>query len=110
MNVPVLVLLGFAAWTLLTLFGSIGVYRWRRILTGRASIAEWRADLPLLRQASSVVWECWPRIEGTSPDGDCELQLNHRAYLMPWRRYSSARRPITNKLKSRKSLASDQSG
>ena len=46
MNVPVLVLLGFAAWTLLILFGSIGVYRWRRILTGRASIAEWRADLP----------------------------------------------------------------
>ena len=28
MNIPVLVLLGFAAWTLLTLFGSIGVYRW----------------------------------------------------------------------------------
>jgi uncharacterized MAPEG superfamily protein len=46
MNIPVLVLLGFAAWTLLILFGSIGVYRWSRILTGRASIAEWRADLP----------------------------------------------------------------
>lgn len=46
MNVPVLVLLGFAAWTMLTLFSSIGVYRWSRILTGRASIAEWRADLP----------------------------------------------------------------
>jgi hypothetical protein len=46
MNMPVLVLLGFAAWTLLTLFASIGVYRWSRILTGRASIAEWRADLP----------------------------------------------------------------
>jgi uncharacterized MAPEG superfamily protein len=46
MSVPVLVLLGFAAWTLLTLFGTIGVYRWSRILTGRASIAEWRADLP----------------------------------------------------------------
>ena len=46
MSIPVLVLLGFAAWTLLTLFGSIGVYRWSRILTGRASIAEWRADLP----------------------------------------------------------------
>jgi uncharacterized MAPEG superfamily protein len=45
-NIPVLVLLGFGAWTLLTLFGSIGVYRWRRILTGRASIAEWRADVP----------------------------------------------------------------
>jgi uncharacterized MAPEG superfamily protein len=46
MSIPVLVLLGFAAWTLLTLFGSIGVYRWSRILTGRASIAEWRADVP----------------------------------------------------------------
>ena len=46
MKVPVLVLLGFAAWTLLTLFGTIGVYRWSRILTGRASIAEWRADQP----------------------------------------------------------------
>ena len=46
MSIPALVLLGFAAWTLLTLFGSIGVYRWSRILTGRASIAEWRADLP----------------------------------------------------------------
>ena len=46
MNVPVVVLLGFAAWTLLTLFGSIGVYRWSRILTGRTSIAAWRADLP----------------------------------------------------------------
>jgi hypothetical protein len=43
MNVPVFVLLGFAMWTLLTLFGSIGVYRWSRILTGRASISEWRA-------------------------------------------------------------------
>ena len=46
MNIPVLVLLGFSAWTLLTLFASIGVYRWSRILTGCASIAEWRADLP----------------------------------------------------------------
>jgi uncharacterized MAPEG superfamily protein len=46
MSVPVFVLLSFAAWTLLTLFGSIGVYRWSRILTGRASIAEWRADTP----------------------------------------------------------------
>src|SRR5215217_2397853 len=46
MNVPVLVLLGFAGWTLLTLFCSIGVYRWSRILTKRASIAEWRADIP----------------------------------------------------------------
>jgi uncharacterized MAPEG superfamily protein len=46
MKVPVLVLLGFAGWTMLTLFGSIGVYRWSLILTNRASIAEWRADIP----------------------------------------------------------------
>ena len=46
MSIPVLVLLGFAGWTLLTLFGSIGVYRWSRILTGRVAIAEWRADVP----------------------------------------------------------------
>jgi uncharacterized MAPEG superfamily protein len=46
MNIPVIVLLGFAAWTVLTLFGSIGIYRWRRILTGRTAINEWRADLP----------------------------------------------------------------
>jgi uncharacterized MAPEG superfamily protein len=46
MTIPLLVLFGFAAWTILTLFGSIGVYRWSRILTGRASIAEWRADRP----------------------------------------------------------------
>ena len=46
MNISVMVLLGFAAWTLLTLFGSIGIYRWSRILTSRASIAEWQADLP----------------------------------------------------------------
>jgi uncharacterized MAPEG superfamily protein len=44
MNVPVLVLLAFAGWTLLTLLATIGAYRWSRILTGRASIAYWRAD------------------------------------------------------------------
>lgn len=46
MTVPILVLLAFAGWTLLTLLGSVGVYRWSRILTGRASITEWRADVP----------------------------------------------------------------
>jgi hypothetical protein len=46
MSLPVLVLLGFAAWTLLILSGCVGIYRWSWILTGRASIAEWRADLP----------------------------------------------------------------
>lgn len=39
MSIPILVLLGFAAWTLLTLFDSVGVYRWSRSLTRRASIA-----------------------------------------------------------------------
>ena len=45
MTIPVWVLLAFAAWTLAVLFGSVGVYRWSRILTGRASVREWRADL-----------------------------------------------------------------
>jgi len=46
MTVPVWVLLGLAAWTLLLLTGSIGVYRWSRIFTGRATVREWRADEP----------------------------------------------------------------
>ena len=46
MTTPVWILLGFAGWTLLVLLLSVGVYRWSRILTGRASIAEWRADFP----------------------------------------------------------------
>lgn len=46
MSIPVWVLLGFAGWTLLTLFGSVGVYRWSRILTGRAQLTEFVADVP----------------------------------------------------------------
>lgn len=44
MTIPVWVLLGFAGWTLAVLLGSIGLYRWSRILTGRAEIREFRAD------------------------------------------------------------------
>lgn len=44
MSVPVWVLLAFAAWTVLTLMGTVGVYRWRRILAGRASPADFPAD------------------------------------------------------------------
>ncbi len=44
MSIPVLVLLGFAGWTLFTLCIGVGAYRWILILAGRASIAEWRAD------------------------------------------------------------------
>ncbi len=46
MSIPVWVLLGFAGWTLVTLFGSVGVYRWSRILTGRARITEFVAGVP----------------------------------------------------------------
>lgn len=44
MTIPLAALLAFAVWTLFLLFGSIGVYRWSRILTGRAAVNEWRAD------------------------------------------------------------------
>ena len=37
-------MLGFAAWTVAVPMGGIAVYRWSRILAGRATIAEWRAD------------------------------------------------------------------
>lgn len=44
MTIPLWVLLGFAGWTLIVLFGTIGAYRWSRILTGRSRISEWQAD------------------------------------------------------------------
>lgn len=44
MTVPVWMLLGFATWTLLLLFATVGVYRWTRILTGRIAIRDFRAD------------------------------------------------------------------
>jgi uncharacterized MAPEG superfamily protein len=37
-------LLGFAAWTVLLLLFTVGVYRWSRILTGRVAIRNFRAD------------------------------------------------------------------
>ena len=46
MTIPQWALLGFAVWTLLVLFGTVGVYRWSRILTGRVKISEWQADQP----------------------------------------------------------------
>jgi uncharacterized MAPEG superfamily protein len=44
MNIPVLILLSFAAWTLVILSVGVGGYRWALILSGRASVAGWRAD------------------------------------------------------------------
>jgi len=46
MTISAYALLGFAAWTLFTLTATVGVYRWSRVFTGRASVAEWRADEP----------------------------------------------------------------
>jgi len=44
MTVPVLMLLGFAVWTILLLLATVGVYRWSRILSGRVPIGNFRAD------------------------------------------------------------------
>jgi len=44
MTTPVLALLGFALWTLLILFLTVGPYRWIRILTGRSRASYWTAD------------------------------------------------------------------
>jgi uncharacterized MAPEG superfamily protein len=46
MTIPQWALLGFAVWTLLVLLGTVGVYRWSRILTGQVPISAWQADLP----------------------------------------------------------------
>lgn len=46
MTIPVWVLLIFAGWTLVTLFGSVGVYRWSRILTGRREISSFTPESP----------------------------------------------------------------
>jgi uncharacterized MAPEG superfamily protein len=45
MTIPLWVMLGFAGWTLAVLMASIGVYRWSRMLSGCATMAEWRADV-----------------------------------------------------------------
>lgn len=44
MILPVWMLVGFAAWTVLLLLATVGVYRWSRILTGRVAIRNFRAD------------------------------------------------------------------
>src|SRR4030095_12990755 len=46
-------LLGFAAWTILLLLATVGVYRWSRILTGRVPIRDFRAD-----QVEGEDWYC----------------------------------------------------
>lgn len=46
MTIPTASLLGFAAWTLALLLGSVGVYRWSHILTGREAITDFPPDRP----------------------------------------------------------------
>ncbi|AZC24749.1 MAPEG family protein [Pseudomonas sessilinigenes] len=46
MNTPTWVLLAFAGWTLFILFSTVGVYRWSRILTGRATVSQWQPGKP----------------------------------------------------------------
>lgn len=46
MSIPLWVLLGFAGWTILILLSTIAIYRWRLILTGRANLYDFPADVP----------------------------------------------------------------
>jgi uncharacterized MAPEG superfamily protein len=46
MTMPTWMLLGFAAWTMLLLTFTIGVYRWGLIFTGRAPVNGFRAEQP----------------------------------------------------------------
>jgi uncharacterized MAPEG superfamily protein len=62
MSTPLWVMLAFAAWTHAVLVGSIGVYRLSRVFTGRATMAEWRADGmqgdPWYQQATRAHMNC----------------------------------------------------
>lgn len=62
MSIPLWVLLAFAGWTLVLLVSTVGVYRWHHVLTGRATIREWRADEPqgneLYRRAMRAHMNC----------------------------------------------------
>lgn len=46
MTIPVLMLLGFATWTILLLASTIGVYRWILIFAGRMPVNGFRAEQP----------------------------------------------------------------
>lgn len=46
MTIPIWMLVGFAAWTILLLASTIGMYRWGLIFAGRAPINGFRADQP----------------------------------------------------------------
>lgn len=46
MTTPQWVLLGFAMWTIFFLVGTVGVYRWSRVFTGRVPKGGFPADTP----------------------------------------------------------------
>ena len=45
MSIPLWVLLAFACWTLLVLMVGVGIRRWALILTGRAQLTDFPADV-----------------------------------------------------------------
>jgi uncharacterized MAPEG superfamily protein len=46
MTIPLWVLLTFAVWTIAVLMTGIGIRRWALILTGRAQLTDFPADVP----------------------------------------------------------------
>ena len=44
MTIPVWVLLGFAAWTVIRLLASVGVYRWGGSFRARAALTDFPAE------------------------------------------------------------------
>lgn len=46
MTTPLWVLLAFAVWTLLVLLAGVGIRRWSLVLTGRAQLTDFPADVP----------------------------------------------------------------
>jgi hypothetical protein len=62
MSIPLWVLLAFAAWTLIVLMVGIGIRRWALILTGRAQLTDFPADIahgsPAYRRAMRAHANC----------------------------------------------------
>ncbi len=66
MTIPMWMLLGFAAWTLMLLTATVGVYRWAKILFRHAAIASFRSD--------QLEGEDWYR-RGTRAHANCVENL-----------------------------------
>jgi uncharacterized MAPEG superfamily protein len=46
MTIPIWMLLGFASWTIFLLAATVGTYRWALIITGRAPVNGFSAEMP----------------------------------------------------------------